>query len=41
MKTNPIDIRLLITTNWDDFFFMSKDYSEYLSISYKLKKHTW
>ncbi|PIM95690.1 30S ribosomal protein S3 [Candidatus Hodgkinia cicadicola] len=39
-KANPIGIRLSLTSNWEDsVFFMSKDYSEYLSISYKLKTY--
>lgn len=39
-KANPIGIRLSLTSNWEDsVFFMSKDYSEYLSVSYKLKTY--
>ncbi|PIM95755.1 30S ribosomal protein S3 [Candidatus Hodgkinia cicadicola] len=39
-KTSAIGVRLSITNNWEDsVYFRSKDYSEYLNMSYKLKTY--
>ncbi len=39
-KTNPIGLRLILNSNWDDSaYFKSKDYKKYLHLNYKLRTY--